>query len=101
MVVIPVIGFHHDEKYFPDPDKFIPERFSPENKGKIHPYSFLPFGCEPQFGKINIRTTRNVTEAHFNIIALRGEKNGSSIIFIFAKNVQSIFVCLGEGSGWE
>ncbi|KAF5300648.1 hypothetical protein FQA39_LY11109 [Lamprigera yunnana] len=43
-VLIPVLGIHYDPKYFSNPDKFDPERFSNINKSKIVPFSFLPFG---------------------------------------------------------
>lgn len=45
---IPVYALHHDPSYFPDPDKFDPERFSDENKGKIVPGTYLPFGIGPR-----------------------------------------------------
>ncbi|XP_035722243.1 cytochrome P450 9e2-like [Vespa mandarinia] len=45
---IPSFGFHHDPKYFPDPEKFDPERFSEENKQNIIPYTYLPFGMGPR-----------------------------------------------------
>jgi cytochrome P450 len=35
---------HHHERYFPDPFRFDPERFSPENEAKIGRYTFMPFG---------------------------------------------------------
>lgn len=41
-VAFPIIAIHHDEKYYPNPEKFDPERFSPENKKNIVPYTFLP-----------------------------------------------------------
>lgn len=47
-VVIPVYAMHHDPEYFPDPEKFDPERFSDENIGSVRPYSYLPFGAGPR-----------------------------------------------------
>lgn len=47
-VVIPVYAMHHDSEYFPDPEKFDPERFSDENIGTVRPYSYLPFGAGPR-----------------------------------------------------
>jgi len=47
-ILVPIYGIHHDEKYYRNPQKFDPERFSPENKHKIVPYSFLPFGQGPR-----------------------------------------------------
>lgn len=48
VLAIPVIGIHKDPKYFPDPERFDPERFSDENKDKIVPYSYMPFGIGPR-----------------------------------------------------
>jgi cytochrome P450 family 6 len=47
-ILIPVAGLHFDPEYFPDPEKYDPERFSEENKNKIPPYTFLPFGDGPR-----------------------------------------------------
>lgn len=43
-----VYGIHHDAKYYPEPNKFDPERFSDENKRKIVPGTFIPFGVGPR-----------------------------------------------------
>lgn len=48
-VVIPVIDIHKNPKYFPNPDVFDPDRFSPERKSEIIPYSFMPFGHGPRY----------------------------------------------------
>lgn len=45
---IPIVGFHMDEKYFPNPTKFDPERFNDENKANIKPFTYMPFGLGPR-----------------------------------------------------
>jgi len=47
-VIIPIVGLHHDEKYWNEPMKFDPERFSPQNKPNINQYAFMPFGQGPR-----------------------------------------------------
>ncbi|XP_069676219.1 cytochrome P450 9e2-like [Periplaneta americana] len=47
-VLIPIFGLHRDPDHFPDPDRFDPERFSDENKHKINPLTYLPFGIGPR-----------------------------------------------------
>jgi len=41
---IPIFGIHHDERYYNNPEKFDPERFSDENRKNIDPDTYLPFG---------------------------------------------------------
>jgi cytochrome P450 len=47
-VVIPTMGMLYDPQYFPDPEKFDPERFNEEAKSKRHHYTYLPFGEGPR-----------------------------------------------------
>lgn len=47
-IVISVYGIQRDPKYWPDPEKFDPERFNSVNKSKIIAGSFLPFGLGPR-----------------------------------------------------
>ncbi|KAL3842945.1 hypothetical protein ACJMK2_020918 [Sinanodonta woodiana] len=47
-VSIPIQCLHYDTKYWENPHKFNPDRFSPENKDRIHPFTFLPFGGGPR-----------------------------------------------------
>jgi len=48
IVDIPVYAIHHSEEYYPNPDKFNPDRFLPENRDQIIPYTYLPFGAGPR-----------------------------------------------------
>ena len=43
-----IYGLHRNEKYWPEPDKFDPERFSVDNKKRHKPYTYLPFGGGPR-----------------------------------------------------
>lgn len=47
-ITIPIYGIHHDPQYYPDPERFDPERFSDEHKDSIVPGSFIPFGVGPR-----------------------------------------------------
>lgn len=48
VIWFPVLGIHRDPKYYTDPEKFDPERFNEENKTKINPAAYLPFGAGPR-----------------------------------------------------
>ncbi|EHH52027.1 hypothetical protein EGM_12391 [Macaca fascicularis] len=48
VVMIPSYVLHHDPKYWTEPEKFLPERFSKKNKDNIDPYIYTPFGNGPR-----------------------------------------------------
>jgi len=48
VVEIPIYAIHHSEEYYENPEKFNPERFLPENRDQIIPYTYLPFGSGPR-----------------------------------------------------
>ena len=47
-ILVPILGLHHDPKYFPDPERFDPERFSEEEKKERPHFCYLPFGEGPR-----------------------------------------------------
>jgi cytochrome P450 family 6 len=47
-IYIPVLALHHDPTYFPDPEKFDPERFTEEKKHSRPNYTYIPFGEGPR-----------------------------------------------------
>ncbi|XP_067946118.1 cytochrome P450 3A11-like [Watersipora subatra] len=44
IVNILIHAIHHDPEYWPEPDKYDPERFSPHNLTETQKYAFLGFG---------------------------------------------------------
>uniref|UniRef100_A0A182LYC0 Uncharacterized protein n=1 Tax=Anopheles culicifacies TaxID=139723 RepID=A0A182LYC0_9DIPT len=48
LIFIPIVGMHFNPKYYPDPERFDPERFNEENKKKIQNGTYLPFGAGPR-----------------------------------------------------
>ncbi|KAJ3645738.1 hypothetical protein Zmor_023374 [Zophobas morio] len=48
VISLPMYPIQRDPQYYPEPERFDPERFSDENKNKIKPYTFFPFGLGPR-----------------------------------------------------
>ena len=47
-LLIPIHAIHHDDKHFPNSQRFDPERFSEENKGINNMDAYMPFGMGPR-----------------------------------------------------
>lgn len=45
---IPIYSFHHNPDYFPNPERFDPERFNDENRANIDSAHYIPFGLGPR-----------------------------------------------------
>jgi cytochrome P450 family 9 len=48
IILTPAYAIMHDPQYYPNPDKFDPERFSIENRKNINEFTYLPFGLGPR-----------------------------------------------------
>ncbi|XP_024941659.1 cytochrome P450 6k1 isoform X2 [Cephus cinctus] len=47
-IFVGIMGMHKDPEYFPEPEKFDPDRFSDERKADIKPQTYMPFGEGPR-----------------------------------------------------
>ncbi|ARK30380.1 cytochrome P450 [Halalkalibacter krulwichiae] len=48
MILLSQYAMHRNEKYFEEPDKFIPERFDNNLLSSLPPYTYFPFGGGPR-----------------------------------------------------
>lgn len=48
IVIVSIWGMHRNPNFFPEPHRFDPERFSPENEKALPKYAYLPFGGGPR-----------------------------------------------------
>jgi len=48
MVIVFVYGAHHASRYWDDPERFDPERFTKAHEKQQTPFTYLPFGAGPR-----------------------------------------------------
>lgn len=72
---IPAGFLHYDPEYWPEPEKFIPERFTAEAKADRHPFVYLPFGAGPRscvgmrLAQLEIKMALVHVFRRFNVVA--------------------------------
>ncbi|KAF9418543.1 hypothetical protein HW555_004692 [Spodoptera exigua] len=87
-VWLPIYSIHRDEKFWPNPDACIPERFSKERKAEIVPYTYMPFGNGPRhcigsrFAVLAAKVFLVKFLKHYKTKAIRPSSRLSPIAFI-------------------
>jgi cytochrome P450 len=66
-VIAAIYAMHHCAAYYPNPEQFDPERFTPDNEKCLPRYAYLPFGAGP---RICIGNHFAMMEGHLLLAAL-------------------------------
>ncbi|KAJ9575767.1 hypothetical protein L9F63_007413 [Diploptera punctata] len=83
---------HRNPEIHPAPDKFDPERFTPENVAARHPYAFVPFGVGRRmcvgykFAYMETKAILSTILRHFHMMEIKGGLEG------IQKNIHCSFV---------
>ena len=77
IVTLPQFHVHRDDRYFENPDSFIPERWTPAFRESLPDYAFFPFGGGPRhcigmrFAMLELRTvlSRILPDWEFDLVS--------------------------------
>lgn len=99
---IPIHGFHHDPQYFPEPERFYPERFSEENKQNINQDAYMPFGVGPRscianrFALMELKAMLYALVLNFELVVTKKTNIPLKITSNFGAIAKDIFLGLKE-----
>ncbi|XP_046750735.1 cytochrome P450 9e2-like [Diprion similis] len=95
----PTAALHRDPEYFPDPEKFDPERFNHANKASVDSTAYIPFGIGPRmcignrFALMEAKLVLFELMANFNLLPCSKTENPIKVSV-------SSFVFRPEGAVW-
>uniref|UniRef100_A0A182Q7Y3 Cytochrome P450 n=1 Tax=Anopheles farauti TaxID=69004 RepID=A0A182Q7Y3_9DIPT len=98
-----IIPFHlgRDPRYFPNPEKFDPERFNVERSAeKANPYQYIPFSAGPRncigqkFAVLELKSLVSKVLRHYEILPPAEKQDESFIAELILRPEHGVFVCL-------
>ncbi|XP_036149656.1 probable cytochrome P450 6a13 [Monomorium pharaonis] len=98
-ILIPVQALHKDPQYWNHPEKYDPERFSPDRKQKIEKFAFLPFGEGPRIC-VGMRMAQLQIKAGLTIILRKYKIELSSRTQVPLKMIPGAILPTPKGGLW-
>lgn len=86
-ITIATYVMHHDPELFPEPERFDPDRFRPENEAKMQRYAYLPFGGGPRvcignsFAMMEARLILMTVLQHYELALAPGQQVRAEQLF--------------------
>lgn len=89
---------HRMSDIYPEPEKFNPNRFSPEESEKRHPYAFIPFSAGPRncigykFAYIELKTIISTVLRTYELLPVDGKTEIEPIFRITVRAAGGLYV---------
>jgi len=89
-VIVRIYHTHHDARWFAEPERFDPERFSHDNRRRIPPCAYLPFGAGSRlcigknFAMLEALLILACTAQQFSLRAVPGARLGLDMALTLA-----------------